>query len=348
MKRRIAGILMALTVFVSSVAVSAGPEGELTYAYGTESVSESDFHKQTDDSEVISREEIKLDEASSDMSEEIPDISQDKEESSDEENENQEEPISESSDSDSSSEENLLQESDQLLEEAEVSEEPGFTVFSEENADLLKGESEEDKELIQEIEDGQVLAFSPAISDEAEQNDIAEGFSASENDIAVTALKPGEYYVESGARAYCDEVWTEANDFVAGNHTRMASTFRLVHYIDDAGTERTSPLYCLKATKTGVDNVNLKEEAVKVLKNATIQKLLYFGHGGPGDLGTSYDPSCSHINWSRWQNRYMFTHIALSKVYSGDKGYATEAEVEHVGINKLITKVKAMTIPARK
>lgn len=347
MKRRIAGILMALTVFVSSVAVSAGPEGELTYAYGTESVSESDFHKQTDDSEVISREEIKLDEASSDMSEEIPDISQDKEESSDEENENQEEPISESSDSDSSSEENLLQESDQLLEEAEVSEEPGFTVFSEENADLLKGESEEDKELIQEIEDGQVLAFSPAISDEAEQNDIAEGFSASENDIAVTALKPGEYYVESGARAYCDEVWTEANDFVAGNHTRMASTFRLVHYIDDAGTERTSPLYCLKATKTGVDNVNLKEEAVKVLKNATIQKLLYFGHGGPGDLGTSYDPSCSHINWSRWQNRYMFTHIALSKVYSGDKGYATEAEVEHVGINKLITKVKAMTIPAR-
>ena len=86
MKRRIAGILMALTVFVSSVAVSAGPEGELTYAYGTESVSESDFHKQTDDSEVISREEIKLDEASSDMSEEIPDISQDKEESSDEEN----------------------------------------------------------------------------------------------------------------------------------------------------------------------------------------------------------------------------------------------------------------------
>ena len=179
---------MALTVFVSSVAVSAGPEGELTYAYGTESVSASDFHKQTDDSEVISREEIKLDEASSDMSEEIPDISQDKEESSDEENENQEEPISESSDSDSSSEENLLQESDQLLEEAEVSEEPGFTVFSEENADLLKGESEEDKELIQEIEDGQVLAFSPAISDEAEQNDIAEGLSASENDIAVTAL----------------------------------------------------------------------------------------------------------------------------------------------------------------
>lgn len=114
-------------------------------------------------------------------------------------------------------------------------------------------------------------------------------FPASENDIAVTALKPGEYYVESGARAYCDEVWTEANDFVAGNHTRMASTFRLVHYIDDAGTERTSPLYCLKATKTGVDNVNLKEEAVKVLKNATIQKLLYFGHGGPGDLGTSYE-----------------------------------------------------------
>lgn len=191
---------------------------------------------------------------------------------------------------------------------------------------------EEDKELIQEIEDGQVLAFSPAISDEAEQNDIAEGFSASENDIAVTALKPGEYYVESGARAYCERsgqrpmtLWQEIIHV-----WQVLSVSCIILMMQD--TERTSPLYCLKATKTGVDNVNLKEEAVKVLKNATIQKLLYFGHGGPGDLGTSYDPSCSHINWSRWQNRYMFTHIALSKVYSGDKGYATEAEVEHVGI----------------
>lgn len=43
----------------------------------------------------------------------------------------------------------------------------------------------------------------------------------------------------------------------------------------------------------------------------------------------------------------MFTHIALSKVYFNDRGYATEAEVEHVGINRMISKIKAMTIPAR-
>lgn len=337
MKRRITGILMALTVFISSVAVSAGPEGEYLSAYGAEDVQEDASGQEQDSSAITFEEETESEEAypgktEEELSEEI----QDEETLSGEENMQQEE----ADPSEGSS-------SEILPEEEETVEEPGFTVFSEENADLLNGESEEDKELIQEIEEGQVLAFSPAISEEMEQKDSAEILSSAEGSIAVTALNPGEYYVQSGARAYCDEVWTEANDFVAGNHTRMASTYRLVHYIDDAGTERTSPLYCLKATKTGVDNVDLKDEAVKVLQNATIQKLLYFGYGGPGDLGTGYDPSCSHINWSRWQNRYMFTHIALSKVYSGDRGYATEAEVEHVGINKLINKIKAMAIPAR-
>lgn len=81
--------------------------------------------------------------------------------------------------------------------------------------------------------------------------------------------------------------------------------------------------------KDGVDSTTLKNDAVKVLKNSTVQKLLYFGYGGPGDLGTSYDPSCGHINWSKWQNRYVFTHIALSKAYFNDCGYATETEVEY-------------------
>lgn len=331
MKRKIAGILMALTVFVSSVAASAGLERELVSVYGAENIQE-DASKQNS-SEITPEGETEADE-------EYPEETDDGFSGEvQEETESHEGNVS--LDEEDSSADNPAE----TL--PEISEETGFTVFSEENADLLNGENEEDEELIREIEEGQVLAFSPAISEEMEQKDSAEMFSSAEGGIAVTALKPGEYYVQSGARAYCDEVWTEANDFVAGNHTRMASTYRLVHYIDDAGTERTSPLYCLKATKTGVDNVNLKDEAVKVLQNATIQKLLYFGYGGPGDLGTGYDPSCSHINWSRWQNRYMFTHIALSKVYSGDRGYATEAEVEHVGINRLINKIKTMAIPAR-
>ena len=53
------------------------------------------------------------------------------------------------------------------------------------------------------------------------------------------------------------------------------------------------------------------------------------------------------IDWSKWQNRYVFTHIALSKVYFNDCGYATAAEVEHTGINRLIDKIQTLTIPAR-
>lgn len=128
----------------------------------------------------------------------------------------------------------------------------------------------------------------------------------------------------------------------------MGCTYRSVHYIDDTGEEKVSPLYCLKATQDGLDSMTLKNEAVKALTNSVIQKLLYFGYGGPGDLGTGYDPSCSHIDWSKWQNRYVFTHIALSKVYFNDCGYATAAEVEHTGINRLIDKIQTLTIPAKK
>lgn len=71
----------------------------------------------------------------------------------------------------------------------------------------------------------------------------------------------------------------------------MGCTYRSVHYIDDTGEEKVSPLYCLKATQDGLDSMTLKNEAVKALTNSVIQKLLYFGYGGPGDLGTGYDPS---------------------------------------------------------
>ena len=116
---------------------------------------------------------------------------------------------------------------------------------------------------------------------------ISEG----EDSLAVTALSPSQYYLDSWTRVYCDEIWTAANDFLGpGNKTRMGCTYRSVHYIDDTGEEKVSPLYCLKATKDGLDSMTLKNEAVKALTNSVIQKLLYFGYGGPGDLGTGYDP----------------------------------------------------------
>lgn len=374
MKRKIMGILLAITVFTSSVAVSAGSEAEVFSGADSETVTKTENSDglSQEPSAGLTAEDTEAQGASDDRTEDAADDSDlrnDKSENSEPENEDvpvsepdseepsdmkpeesapdNEEPSEDKTENNDSEEAETLEQEEILMQEDDtLSQKEDFTLFDEENADLLNGESEEDNELIREIEEGQVLAFTPAMSEMMEQNEEAQMLST-EEDIAVMALKPGEYYVKSGGRAYCDEVWTEANDFVFGNHTRMASTFREVHYIDDTGVERKSPLYCLKATKTGVDNVTLKDEAVKVLKNATIQKLLYFGYGGPGDLGTNYDPSCSHINWSRWQNRYIFTHIALSKVYFNDCAYATASEVEHVGINRFINTIKGMTIPAR-
>lgn len=235
-----------------------------------------------------------------------------------------------------------------LTEIPEQTEDSGFTVFTEENAEILTGESEEDQELIQDIENGEIIALSAALPGEFREAGSVEVISEGEDALAVAALSPSQYYLDSWTRVYCDEIWTAANDFLgSGNKTRMGCTYRSVHYIDDTGEEKVSPLYCLKATQDGLDSMTLKNEAVKALTNSVIQKLLYFGYGGPGDLGTGYDPSCSHIDWSKWQNRYVFTHIALSKVYFNDCGYATAAEVEHTGINRLIDKIQTLTIPAR-
>ena len=274
MKRKIMGILLAITVFTSSVAVSAGSEAEVFSGADSETVTKTENSDglSQEPSAGLTAEDTEAQGASDDRTEDAADDSDlrnDKSENSEPENEDvpvsepdseepsdmkpeesapdNEEPSEDKTENNDSEEAETLEQEEILMQEDDtLSQKEDFTLFDEENADLLNGESEEDNELIREIEEGQVLAFTPAMSEMMEQNEEAQMLST-EEDIAVMALKPGEYYVKSGGRAYCDEVWTEANDFVFGNHTRMASTFREVHYIDDTGVERKSPLYCLKA-----------------------------------------------------------------------------------------------------
>ena len=339
MKKRMLGIWMALTITASSLAASASPAAEgLTEDLLPPVQKQISVQEDQEPAEEITEEAEPGQEET-----EAPAASSEPEK------------IAENETSGSADSEKGLEESPEAVfadeEETDLQEssgDPGFTVFSEENADLLTGESEEDQELIREIENGEVVALSAAIPSEIAEAGTAEIVSTKADGLAVTALAPSQYYLDSWTRVYCDEIWTEANDFIgSGNKTRMGCTYRSVHYIDDTGAEKVSPLYCLKATHDGLDSTTLKNEAVKVLSNAVMQKLLYFGYGGPGDLGTDYDPSCSHIDWSKWQNRFVFTHIALSIAYFNDRGYATEAEVEHVGVNRLINKIKTLTVPAR-
>lgn len=320
MKKRMTGAVMSLLILASSLAVS--DSSTMGSALENEAAEHSESMFLEEDEDQNSQENVETDSGNTDVEEEF----------------------SEGTGSESVLDEEIFS----YDEETDVEEEPEFTLFSEENAEILTGDSEEADQLIQEIENGEVFALSPALPESFTGSESVTVSASDEENLSTTALDPSQYYLDVWTRVYCDEVWTEANDFIGnGNKTRMGCTYRSVHYIDDTGTEKVSPLYCLKATKDGMDSTMLKDEAVKVLKNAVIQKLLYFGYGGPGDLGTGYDPSCSHISWSKWQNRYVFTHIALSIAYFNDRGYATEAEVEHVGINRLIDKIKTLTIPAR-
>lgn len=75
-----------------------------------------------------------------------------------------------------------------LTEIPEKTEDPGFTVFTEENAEILTGESEEDQELIQDIENGEIIALSAALPGEFREAGSAEVISEGEDAIAATAL----------------------------------------------------------------------------------------------------------------------------------------------------------------
>lgn len=243
-------------------------------------------------------------------------------------------------------------------EEADLGTEE-FTLFTSENVELLTASDEETEIMLEAIESGEILAVAPVNIAEIEG---VETFSiTSEEGISLTAVTDTSYTIISGGAYYCDEVWSLENagypspdtgfDYVHPNY-RQCTVHRTIQYTDAEGNVKKSPLYCLNATKSGVNPGSggeaAKEEAISLITNSTMKKILYFGYGGPGDICEEYDPTCKHIDWSKISNRYIFTHLALSIVYSGDAGYATDSEVEHVGLNKFIGYLKSLVIPNRK
>ena len=234
-------------------------------------------------------------------------------------------------------------------EEADIPEENNIEVsemltLDSENSDLFQAEDHAAEELLSQIGEGEMIGFAPVDAEIITKASLM--VKEIQDDTAVTAaLAQGSYYMEVGGRRYCDEVWTKEHDMVGGDGTRNCCNYRAIHYIDNTGTERTSPLYCMKASRDDYDEGEIRDEAVRAIQNSTIKKLLYYGYGGPGDICGEYDPTCSHIDWSKARNRYVFTHIAVSKVYDNDVGYATAQEVEHVGINRFINYIKNLNVP---
>ena len=249
MKRRMIGAWLALMITASSLVVSASPAADMS------SVSADPQQEQTEPEEEEEAPDIPVTDQPGEAEMPVPTalpepetVEEAFEESKDNtENTDSDELIEPEEEPEAASKEG---ENIALTEIPEQTEDPGFTVFTEENAEILTGESEEDQELIQDIENGEIIALSAALPGEFRETGSAEVISEGEDAIAATALSPSQYYLDSWTRVYCDEIWTAANDFLgSGNKTRMGCTYRSVHYIDDTGEEKVSPLYCLKATQ---------------------------------------------------------------------------------------------------
>lgn len=200
-------------------------------------------------------------------------------------------------------------------------------VMDESNLQELEAGDDKSQELIEEIEEGNLLALTIA-----EPN---------------RSRAVGKYTLINNGYLYADEVWTQENYH---NQDRMATSYYQIEYIDAKGQLTRAPAYCIESNKLGIagqgDSEAVKDEAVKILTDENMKKLLYFGWGGPGDICDSYDPTCGHITWDA-ENRYVFTHFALSKIYCGQVGYATAQEIEHVGLNRFIDYILSLQIPSR-
>lgn len=71
--------------------------------------------------------------------------------------------------------------------------------------------------------------------------------------------------------------------------------------------------YCLESAKATPPSSDYVADIFD--SNAALQKVLYYGYGGPGDITGSYMPSFD------WKLKYIFTHIAASYAYCGTDGF---------------------------
>ena len=199
MKRKITGTLLALLISGSSIAASASTVMGISSEYLPEieeAVENEDPEDGGSETESIQQEQNVVSDTEETLAQ------------GDSETE-----ISENKQSGNFSENDKKTAEIFSEEEQQSGEEADFAVFSEENADLLTGNSEEAQELIQDIENGEMIAFSPALAESFTQTESAQVTADDNETLAVTALGASQYYLDVWTRVYCDEIWTAANDF---------------------------------------------------------------------------------------------------------------------------------------
>lgn len=84
--------------------------------------------------------------------------------------------------------------------------------------------------------------------------------------------------------------------------------------------------YCLESPKASPPDSDYIANILDT--NAKLQKVLYYGYGGPGDLTNQYMPQLDA------DTRYIYTHIAASYAYIGNAGFhgCTEESLRESGV----------------
>lgn len=253
------------------------------------------------------------------------------------------EDLSEDADANDSGSKETWQETEELSDGTE----PDIALLTEDNTEYMEAETPLGQELLDALQEGEVIAFAPVC--EEIFNADSETVISEEEEAPATALSPGQYVITSGRHVYCDEFWTKKN---VADKVCNDTIYRSIKYTDSEGKEAEAPLYCMNAKKLGISpgasGQVLKDAAYKLLQNTNLKKILYFGYGGPGTITQQYDPTCSHIDWTKTDNRYFFTHMALSIEFAKDYNYATKAQVEHMGVQRWLDKLKSKTLPGRR
>lgn len=71
--------------------------------------------------------------------------------------------------------------------------------------------------------------------------------------------------------------------------------------------------YCLESPKNSPPSADYVADILET--NANLQKVLYYGYGGPGDISSSLLPGLSN------ELKYIYTHLAASYSYIGEDGF---------------------------
>lgn len=97
--------------------------------------------------------------------------------------------------------------------------------------------------------------------------------------------------------------------------------------------------YCLESPKSSPPDSDYIANILET--NAKLQKVLYYGYGGPGDLTGEY---LSHLDVD---TRYIYTHIAASYAYIGNAGFVgcTEESLRASGVLDYIDYLFAQEAP---